>query len=93
MGLLARKLGNLDIRTKLKLAEYAENLKNEWNEEKARLKPKWDAKKKKHIRPEPKWGYIRKTEETKFKFKLLLCLKFAHRMLVQPHFKISDSGF
>ena len=54
-------MGNLDIRTKLKLAEYAENLKNEWNEEKARLKPKWNAKKKKHIRPEPKWGYIRKT--------------------------------
>ena len=46
MGLLARKFGNLDIRTKLKLAEYAENLKNEWNEEKARLKSKWDAKKK-----------------------------------------------
>ena len=39
-------MGNLNIITKLKLAEYAEYLKNEWNEEKARLKPKWDAKKK-----------------------------------------------
>ena len=52
----------MDIRTKSKLGEYAENLRKEWNEEKARLKPKWDAKKKKHIRPtEPKWGYIRNT--------------------------------
>ena len=49
----------MDIRTKSKLAEYAKNLRKEWNEEKARLKPKWDTKKKQHIRPEPKWGYIR----------------------------------
>ena len=61
MALRAPRSGTLDIRTKSKLAEYAENLRKEWNEEKARLKPKWNAKKKKHIRPEPKWGYIRKT--------------------------------
>ena len=61
MALRALKSRTLDIRTKSKLGEYAENLRKEWNAEKARLKPKWNAKKKMHIRPEPKWGYIRKT--------------------------------
>ena len=60
MALRAPRSVTLDIKTKSKLAEYAENLRKEWNEEKAGLKPKWDAKKKKHIRPGPKWGYIRK---------------------------------
>ena len=47
MALRAPRSGTLDIRTKSKLAEYAENLRKEWNEEKARLKLKWNAKKKK----------------------------------------------
>ena len=53
--------GTLDIRTKSKLAEYADTLRTDWNKEKATLKTKWDPKKKKHIKPDPKWGYIRKT--------------------------------
>ena len=47
MALPAPKSRTLDIRTKSKLEEYAENLRKEWNEEKARLKLKWNAKKKK----------------------------------------------
>ena len=62
------KTGILDIRTKSKLAEYADNLRTDWNKEKATLKTKWDPKKKKHIKPDPKWGYIRKTVDDKFPY-------------------------
>ena len=59
MNLNVPKSGTLDIKTKLELADYAANLRQEWEEEKAKLKPKGNAKLKfysKHKRPDPKWG-------------------------------------
>ena len=66
MDLRVPKTGILDIRTKSKLAEYADNLRTDWNKEKTTLKTKWDPKKRKHIKPDPKWGYIRKTVDDNF---------------------------
>ena len=66
MDLRAPRSGTLDLKTKSKLAEYAANLRQQWEDEKATIKPRWNAKKKKHMRPDPKWGYIRKTVDDNF---------------------------
>ena len=46
MDLNVPKSGTMDIKTKSELADYAANLRQEWEEEKAKLKRKWNAKTK-----------------------------------------------
>ena len=45
---------------KKELAEYAANLRIEWEREKG-MRPKLDQRRHKFVRPDPNWGYIRRT--------------------------------
>ena len=53
----------LDINTKKKLAEKAAQL---WEHEKRAKTPVYSEKLKRHVRPDPKWGFIRRTVDETF---------------------------
>ena len=66
MNLSAPKVGSLPIKTREKLAAYAADQREQWEREKQGFKAVYDAKRKRHTRPDPKWGYIKKTVDDNF---------------------------
>ena len=66
MNLQVPKNGAIDIKTRQKLAAYASNLREEWKREKQGLKSVYDPRRKKHVKPDPKWGYIKRTVDENF---------------------------
>ena len=56
----------LDINTKKKLAEKAAQLRELWEHEKRAKTPVYSEKLKRHVRPDPKWGFIRRTVDETF---------------------------
>ena len=66
MELLSPTRSSLCLKTKNKLAERAAELRAEWEAELLSKRPVWDPKRKKHVRQEPKWGYIRRTVDEHF---------------------------
>ena len=54
----------MEIRNKL--AERAAFWRDEWIKEKESKTSVWDVKRKKHIKPDPKWGFIRRTVDENF---------------------------
>ena len=66
MGTACDYKGHIRPKSKSKLAEYAAKLREEWMEEKKATKLQWGSKKKKHVIPNPSWGYIKRTVDDNF---------------------------
>ena len=66
MNLQVPTNGSLNIKTREKLAVCAANLREEWEREKQSLKAVYDSKRMKYVRPDPKWGYLKKTVDDHF---------------------------
>ena len=60
--------GNFTFTLKIKnqLAERAAYWKAQWIQEKASMSSLYDVRRKKHMRPDPKWGYLKRTIEENF---------------------------
>ena len=56
----------LSVGKRKELAEYAAKLRKEWEKEREKLPTVWDSRRRKHVKPEPKWGYIRRTIDENF---------------------------
>ena len=53
---------------KIRLAEYASELKQQWLREKNAGPRIWDGRRRKMVSREPKWGYLRRTVDEKLSF-------------------------
>ena len=61
-----QKQCSLALNTREKLAERAVCLRELWQLEKDASPLVWDPKRRKHVRRDPKWGFIRRTVDENF---------------------------
>ena len=64
MNLAIPKEGqSLCLKVRKELGERAQILKEQWLSEKKALPSKYDYRRKKHVKPDPKWGFLHRCAE------------------------------
>ena len=67
MNLAIPKEGqSLCLKVRKELGERAQILKEQWLLEKKALPSKYDYRRKKHFKPDPKWGFLHRCAEENF---------------------------
>ena len=67
MNLAIPKEGqSLCLKVRKELGERAQILKEQWLLEKKALPSKYDYRRKKHVKPDPKWGFLHRCAEENF---------------------------